>query len=354
MDNHTRGSAYFRQFFKRPLVPSCDCVACTTIMFAPTIIPIDAYEELHKNFAMTLPIPKPTSVVGIPDLCYMNFEEAAKHPLADDRQFSLQNCRRNNNAVVDGGVSLGEWEIRSSSETETQNVTQGNYIRGLALCNDCMKARCLYSIISPSRLKPLPVIGDADPTAEAIRLCREYAMQKFDEAQNSQYYACGMQPFDVDDLIYGVIVAREGLECHHHIQFEYYNNPNILTYLFNANLCACCAGASEATGVIDERVSLVWKIVLPICQQCHSSGALPIVRSRIRNGAGSEQRVQRPRLTTHASQAPGESYTTPFTMSLTTTPTPTRVTRRGRRAHEPNQDIVAPSARNTRRPSLRV
>ena len=27
--NHSRGSPYFRQFFKQPLVTTCDCVACT-------------------------------------------------------------------------------------------------------------------------------------------------------------------------------------------------------------------------------------------------------------------------------------------------------------------------------------
>ena len=113
--------------------------------------------------------------------------------------------------MVDGGVSLGDREIRSSSETESHKVTQGKYICGLVPYKDCMKPRCLYFFISPSRMKPPLVIGDAEPIVEAIRLCREYAMQKLDEAQNSQYYMCGMQPLDADDLMYGVIVAREGL-----------------------------------------------------------------------------------------------------------------------------------------------
>jgi len=33
IDNHTRGSAYFRQFFKQPLVANCDCVPCRNGMF---------------------------------------------------------------------------------------------------------------------------------------------------------------------------------------------------------------------------------------------------------------------------------------------------------------------------------
>ena len=107
---------------------------------------------------------------------------------------------------------------------------------------------------------------DAEPTLEAIRLCGEYAMRKFDEAQNNQYYVCEMQPFDVDGLMSGVIVARKGLEYPHDIEFEYYNNPKISTSIFNANLCAYCAGASGANGIIDEHLSLVWKSVLPVCQ----------------------------------------------------------------------------------------
>ena len=33
-----------------------------------------------------------------------------------------------------------------------------------------------------------------------------------------------MQPFDSDDLMYGVIGTRDGLEYHHPVEFEYYNN----------------------------------------------------------------------------------------------------------------------------------
>ena len=77
-----------------------------------------------------------------------------------------------------------------SSEAETNKVTQGKFIRGVVKCKDCMKPRCLYSAIAPNRMKPEAAIGDPEPNAEAIRLCREYAMEKFDEAQNSDYHVC--------------------------------------------------------------------------------------------------------------------------------------------------------------------
>jgi hypothetical protein len=97
--------------------------------------------------------------------------------------------------------------------------------------------------------------------AKAICLCRKYAMEKIDEAQNNDYYVCGMHPFDADDPMYGVILARAGLACHHHVEFEYYNNPKILTSSFMAKLCAYCAGAD---GFVDEELNVVWKSGLPV------------------------------------------------------------------------------------------
>ena len=109
-------------------------------------------------------------------------------------------------------------------------------------------------------------------------------MEKIDEAQNSDYYVYGIQPFDVDDPMYGVILAREGLEWHHHVEFEYYNNPKILTSSFNAKNCAYCAGSTGADGFVDEELNVVWKSVLHVCQECRANGALPIAVSRSRNG----------------------------------------------------------------------
>jgi hypothetical protein len=206
---------------------------------------------------MSLPIPKLASAARIPDPHYMSFDEAVKHPFTNEHQPSLKNRRRNNNTVVDGGVSLGEREIKTSSEAETNKVTQGKLIRGAVSCKECTKPRCLYSAISPSRMKPPTTIGDPEPTLQAIRLCREYAIEEFDKAQNSEFYVCWMQPFDDDDPMYEVILAREGFECHHHVEFEYYNNPKILTSSFDAKLCAYCAGSSGADGFIDEELNIV-------------------------------------------------------------------------------------------------
>jgi hypothetical protein len=158
---------------------------------------------------MPLPIPKPTSVAGIPDPHYMTFDEAVKHPFTDEHQPSLQNRMRKNNTAVDGDVSLGERETRTSSEAETNKVTQGKFIRGIDSCKDGMKPRCLYSVISPNRMKPYATIGDPEPTAYANHVCREYAMDKLRKPKIASSICAGCNHLMLmTRCIYGVILGR--------------------------------------------------------------------------------------------------------------------------------------------------
>jgi hypothetical protein len=118
-------------------------------MFSPIIMSDEAYKELYENFAMPLPIPKPSSIEGKHDLHYMSLEEAVKQSFTDKHQPSLINQRRINNGI-NGEISIGERESRST-DSDTQNkITQGKYIRGVFSCKDCMKPRCLYFFTSPN------------------------------------------------------------------------------------------------------------------------------------------------------------------------------------------------------------
>ena len=85
-----------------------------------------------------------------------------------------------------------------------------------------------------------------EPTNEAIQSCHAYAIEQFDSAETNTIFVCGMQPFDADDLMHGVIVTREGLECHHPVEFEYYNNPKATSTWFDGALyicmCLLCGG----------------------------------------------------------------------------------------------------------------
>ncbi len=69
-------------------------------------------------------------------------------------------------------------------------------------------------------MRPSPKDGAAEPSNEARQLCREYAVEKFECAETNALFVCGMQPFDADDLMHGLIVTREALECPHPVEFE--------------------------------------------------------------------------------------------------------------------------------------
>ncbi len=119
-------------------------------------------------------------------------------------------------------------------------------------------------------------------------------MEQLEEAQNNDVYDCGMQAFDVDHPIHGVIIAREGLECHHPMKFiEYYNTTiKIRESAFNASLYAYCAGSSGAKGIVDETLRVKWKSVLPLCTSRTAASAIPLTRTRRRDGATNGQRAK--------------------------------------------------------------
>jgi len=75
-------------------------------------------------------------------------------------------------------------------------------------------------------------------------MCREYVVQQVESVQDNELYVCGMQPFDAYELMYGVIVTRDGLEWHSPVEFEYYNIPNLAVSWFHADPCAYYADSS--------------------------------------------------------------------------------------------------------------
>ncbi len=100
--------------------------------------------------------------------------------------------------------------------------------------------------------------------------------------------------------------------------------------------------------------------MLPVCQECRAHGALPIVRSRRRNGAHIDKRAQRRRIIATASQVRDDVDTVAVTYAIgedavppITAATTTHLLRRGRKPREPNSGIVAPRNRKTRRPDTR-
>ena len=139
-------------------------------MFSAIIMPDDAYKELRENFAMPLPIPKPSSIEGRHNLHYTSLEEDVKPPFTDKQQPSLIINRRRINNVINREVSIGERESRST-ESDTQNtITQGKHSSGVVSSKYCMKPRCLYSFTSSNRMKPSLLDATTEPTFNAINL----------------------------------------------------------------------------------------------------------------------------------------------------------------------------------------
>ena len=160
-----------------------------------------------------------------------------------------------------------------------------SHVRGVVECNECMKPRCVFSVDAPNRMKPTTGIDGIEPTREEIKACREYAVEQLEVAMGNPIYICGMQPLEPDNPMHKLIISRDGLECHDHVEFDYYSHPYHNAEWFKATICAYCAGSSGHDGVVDEHLREEWKSLLPVCQACRDDGALPLTRTRKRNGS---------------------------------------------------------------------
>lgn len=286
ISNHSRGSAYMRQFFKRPLVADCDCVACAKGLFKPLMMPMPEYMRLSTDYALPLPIPVAADSQSS-ELHYMPFEEAVGQPFTDQHQPSAKrSAQSTHNMRRSNGVVNATRELAVADGTKLA-LLQARCVRGVVHCRDCMKPRCLYSKRALHLMTP-----EGDPTAAQTQACREFALQKLAEAESNDLYICGMQPLDADDAFSTVLFARESLECYDPVEFEYYaQKKQSASDKFLSNLCCYCAGTSvgedgqPCEGIVDESDLIEWKSVLPVCRLCRLQGALPVARCKRRNGS---------------------------------------------------------------------
>jgi hypothetical protein len=57
-------------------------------------------------------------------------------------------------------------------------------------------------------------------------------------------HICGMQPLEPDNLKHIIIIARDGLECHDHVEFDYYTYFYQNEEWYKAAMCAYCVSSS--------------------------------------------------------------------------------------------------------------
>jgi hypothetical protein len=275
----------------------CECIACSEGLFSPLGMPLSAYKEIS---ALPLPIPQPPPATGLPgDLHYMTLDEAMKMPFTAEHQPSLEVRRaRSQNTTAHDGVALAGRE-RSTVDATRAKTLVVNHVRGVVECKDCMKPRCLFSVVAPNRMKPASIDG-REPSNDEIKACREYAAQQMEAAIENPLYICGMQPLEPDNLMHTIIIARDGLECHDHVEFDYYTHPYQNAEWFKAAMCAYCASSSGLDGFVDAPLREQWKSLLPVCQDCRDAGALPLARTRKRNSAARARQTETARLAEEA------------------------------------------------------
>ena len=177
----------------------------------------------------------------------------------------------------------------------------------MAACKDYLKPRCIYFVTSPSRMKPHPTNGAVEPSGsqsyQQRHCCAVNPLCRKLFAENNGMYLCAMQPFNENDVMHGVIVTREALECHHPVEFEYYGNPKLTSSWLNVALCTYCAGSSGTKGFIDDHLNIEWKSVLVVCQLCRANGVLLLPWTKRRLGEANARLAQCDRLPIHVPRA---------------------------------------------------
>jgi hypothetical protein len=100
-----------------------------------------------------------------------------------------------------------------------------------------------------------------------------------------------------------------------------------------------------------DHLSIEWKSVLPVCQNCRADGAIPLARSKRRNGAVNGKRAERDRVTADVPEANVDDVSPMVATGMppATTSTAPRTTKRGRRV-----DLELVGKRSRRRVSRRV
>eukprot|EP00873_Tetraselmis_striata_P001580 jgi/Tetstr1/421844/TSEL_012744.t1 len=136
-------------------------------------------------------------------------------------------------------------EDMATTELAPNLLIKGKYVRGVVTCKDCMRPRCLYSLTHPRNMEPAATMVDGKkvhPSVTEKAECKQYALQNFHAAAEHNSFLCGMQPFDDDHPLHGVLVTRSNITCGSPVEFEYYSTQTKRATWFDATTCAWCAG----------------------------------------------------------------------------------------------------------------
>eukprot|EP00873_Tetraselmis_striata_P001254 jgi/Tetstr1/421518/TSEL_012465.t1 len=217
IDNHTIGGAYMRQYFKQPLVDDCQCKACQLGLWGVLRLPAAACADI------------------------------VNHKQAHQPTFIQRQQQKGLICVGDGMQLTAQKEDMATTEL-APNLLKGKYVRGVVTCKDCMRPRCMYSLTHPRNMEPAATVVDGkkvQPSVTEKAECKQYALQNFHAAAEHNSFLSGMQPFDDNHPLHGVLVTRSNITCGSLVEFEYYSTQTKRATWFDANTCAWAQRATE-------------------------------------------------------------------------------------------------------------
>jgi hypothetical protein len=160
-------------------------------------------------------------------------------------------------------------------------------------------------------MKPMAVDEAAEPTEQAILLCRAYAMYVISrkrKTMTSTFAVCKSLNRRVSSLIekgWSVITQWSS-----NITALLSRIENLLSMLASVPIVRA---HPVLMGLLMRRLCVEWKSVLPLCTSCAAVGTIPLTRTRRRNGVANGQRAKRTRQSAPSNQAPAPFA--PFTSS---------------------------------------
>jgi len=193
------------------------------------------------------------------------------HPLPADtdiKMVCLAGTRHDRGLSQDCTAFLLEAVTDTLAFLETRTVT---------IKFDCQRpASSRLALHNPFVMMMMP---SAAPNPESHRRLPTHKVHSF---------LCGMQPFDDDHPLHGVLVTRSNITCGSPVEFEYYSTQTKRATWFDATTCAWCAGV-HGEGTISQILQDLWHTVLPLCEYCKSQVAKPLVRAQRRMAAEREE-----------------------------------------------------------------
>ena len=120
-------------------------------------------------------------------------------------------------------------------------------VRGVVVCNNCRKPRCIYSLSAVSHMKPLLRPSSSNDTSTkcpvaTYREVQEYvamAKGRLNDAIDSPIFIRGMPPLDPDDPCYDIFLCDTTLDYETHLEPDFYVSRIEPTRLELLSLCRC-------------------------------------------------------------------------------------------------------------------